>query len=242
MVIKAVLFDLDGTLLPMDYDAFAKKYFGLLAAKMASMGYEAAGIIDNVLKGTAAMMKNDGSRTNEEVFWNSFADAYGDRVWQDKDEINSFYVADFDKAREVCGFTDKAKQVVEMVKASGRMAVLATNPLFPEIATRKRMGWAGLMPEDFSLYTTYEDYSYSKPNVEYYLEICRRINCKPQECLMVGNDVDEDMIAEKIGMKVFLLTDCILNKHKLDISGYEKGGFEELMNTFPSIRSRLLSG
>ena len=46
---------------------------------------------------------------------------------------------------------------------------------------------------------------------------------------MVGNDVDEDMIAEKLGMKVFLLTDCLLNKNGKDISGYRQGSFAELM-------------
>ena len=36
MSIKAVLFDLDGTLLPMDMDVFINSYFGLLARKLAS--------------------------------------------------------------------------------------------------------------------------------------------------------------------------------------------------------------
>ena len=35
MNIKAVLFDLDGTLLPMDQDIFVKSYFGLLAKKLS---------------------------------------------------------------------------------------------------------------------------------------------------------------------------------------------------------------
>ncbi len=229
MAIKAVLFDLDGTLLPMDYDVFAKRYFGLLAARMAAMEYPQENIIDNVLKGTQKMMLNDGSLTNEEVFWDSFAKAYGDRVWEDKKEFDAFYAGEFDKAKDSCGYTPKAKQAVETAKAGGRLVVLATNPLFPAIATRKRMNWAGLAPEDFYLYTTYEDYSYSKPNVEYYLDICHRINCKPEECLMVGNDVNEDMVAESIGMRVFLLTDCIINKHNKDISGYDKGSFDELI-------------
>ena len=46
---------------------------------------------------------------------------------------------------------------------------------------------------------------------------------------MVGNDVSEDMIAESAGMSVFLMTDCIINKENRDISGYTKGGFDELI-------------
>ena len=131
--------------------------------------------------------------------------------------------------QEACGFHPGAKEVVETVKQKGLMAVLATNPLFPAVATKARMGWAGLSPEDFVYYTTYENSSYCKPNLKYYEMILEEIGVKPQECLMVGNDVQEDMIAEKLGMEVFLLTDCLINSKEQDISGYPKGGFAELL-------------
>ena len=47
---------------------------------------------------------------------------------------------------------------------------------------------------------------------------------------MVGNDVGEDMIAEKLGMRVFLLTDCMINKANADISIYPHGNFDDLKN------------
>ena len=46
---------------------------------------------------------------------------------------------------------------------------------------------------------------------------------------MVGNDVTEDMVAETVGMKVFLLTDCLINREGKDISVYPHGGFEQLL-------------
>jgi hypothetical protein len=45
---------------------------------------------------------------------------------------------------------------------------------------------------------------------------------------MVGNDVDEDMVAETLGMQVYLITDCMINKHGKDISVYNRGSFEDL--------------
>ena len=66
-MIKTVIFDLDGTLLPMDQEAFTKYYFGLLAKKLAPHGYEPEKLIKSIWAGTAAMVKNDGSRTNEEA-------------------------------------------------------------------------------------------------------------------------------------------------------------------------------
>ena len=90
------------------------------------------------------------------------------------------------------------------------------------------MEWAGLSAEDFERYTTYENSCYCKPNPAYYEEILRGQGLVPEECIMVGNDVREDMIAETLGMKVFLLTDCLINKDGADISRYPRGSFGEL--------------
>ena len=102
-------------------------------------------------------------------------------------------------------------------------------PIFPAIATRKRIAWAGLAPEDFELYTTYENSRYCKPNLEYYKEIINELGAKPEECLMVGNDVGDDMVAGKLGMKVFLLTDCLINKADINVSEYPNGNFDDLI-------------
>ena len=77
MKLTTVLFDLDGTLLPMDNDAFTKSYFKLLAAKLAPYGYESKPLVDAVWAGTAAMVKNDGKSSNEEKFWQKFSEIYG---------------------------------------------------------------------------------------------------------------------------------------------------------------------
>ena len=78
--------------------------------------------------------------------------------------------------------------------------------------------------------TTYENTGYCKPNPEYYLNIAERLGLEPEECLMVGNDVTEDMIASKVGINVFLLTDCLINKEREDINRYPRGSFEQLLN------------
>lgn len=229
MEIKAILFDLDGTLLPMDQEEFTKTYFKLLAARLAHLGYEPGKLVESIWAGTAAMVKNDGSCTNETAFWKVYAQIYGEEALKDKAYIDSFYSEEFNMAKEVCGYTPMAKEAVEAVKKKGKMPVLATNPLFPPVATENRIRWAGLEPEDFAIYTTYDNSCYCKPNPKYYLELVDKIGCRPQECLMVGNDVAEDMVAETIGMKVFLLTDCLINKKGQDISQFAHGGFSELM-------------
>lgn len=228
MSIKVILFDLDGTLLPMDQDVFVMTYFRKLAEKLAPLGYESEKLFKSIWAGVKAMVMNDGSCLNEDAFWKVFAEIYGEQVYEQKPIFEEFYRDDFPKVQNVCGFDKRAKEVVELAKTKAKV-VLATNPIFPAMATEHRMSWAGLKPEDFELYTTYENIGCSKPNPNYYLEILNRINCKPEECLMVGNDVDEDiLVAEKLGMKIFLLKDCIINKSGSDISKYPQGGYDEL--------------
>ena len=230
MSINAILFDLDGTLLPMDQDLFMKYYFGALAAKLVPHGYDKDTLVNNVWAGTKAMVMNNGSKTNEEAFWDTFCALVGKDCRPDIPIFDSFYRNEFAAAKNACQPTAAAKEVIDLIKASGKRLILATNPLFPAVATENRIGWAGLAKEDFELITTYENSSYCKPNPKYYVEILEKTGLKPKECLMVGNNAEEDMIAETLGMKVFLLTNCLINEKNADISKYPQGGFEELKN------------
>ncbi len=226
--IKVVMFDLDGTLLPMDQDLFVGTYFKLLAKKMAGFGYEPKAFVENVWKSTYAMIKNDGKISNEKVFWKCFVDFYGEECLKDEPTLAEFYENEFLAVKDVLGFHPKAKDIVMLLKQLGYRVVLATNPVFPAVATNHRCRWAGLEPEDFELVTTYENSSYCKPNPAYFLEIIEKLGVSPDECLMVGNDVHEDGAALKAGMKVFFLTDCLINKYDEDYSAHPHGNFEAL--------------
>ena len=236
MKITTILFDLDGTMLPMDQDVFVKAYFGGLAKKLAPHGYKPDELINTVWAGTAAMVKNDGSHTNEIAFWKRFVSVYGEeRARRDYPLFEAFYRENFDEVAKVCGYDSRARQVIDFLKEKGIRRVLATNPLFPSVATEKRMAWAGLSPTDFEYFTTYENSRFCKPNPAYYRDVLEKIGCAPEECAMVGNDVGEDMIARDLGMQVFLLTDCIINKQGIDINAYPHGGFEELLEWLKKI-------
>lgn len=228
MPVTTILFDLDGTLLPMDQDIFARAYVKGLTVAAEAGGYSPVIFATAIADGTAAMVKNNGEQTNEAVFWNSVEKACGVTVRKDAYLFDQFYVSDFQKIKEVCGFEPKSAELLRRIKEKGYRTVLATNPLFPRVATESRIRWAGLQPEDFEVYTTYETSHYCKPNLNYYKELLIQLQRTPEECLMIGNDVSEDMIAEQLGMKVFLLTDCLINKYNADISAYPHGSFNEL--------------
>ncbi len=228
MKYKIVLFDLDGTLLPMDQSLFTKSYLSKLAAHMAPYGYEPKSFVSAIWKSTETMIKNDGSASNETVFWKAFAELLGEQVLTHQKDLDLFYSTKFDVVQADCGYTPKAKALIDALHAHGVRTVLATSPIFPAIATEHRMSWAGLSPADFELYTTYENSTYCKPNPDYYREILQKLGADPRDCLMVGNDTGDDLAAAELGMDVFLLTDCLINTKSIDVSSYPNGNFDDL--------------
>lgn len=228
MKLKHIFFDLDGTLLPMDYHEFVEGYFKLLAAKLAAHGFEAKELIQNIWIGMDAMIHNNGKQTNESVFWKKFEEVYGNKAPEAAPLLEEFYGKDFQTASRFCGKNENAADTIRLCKELGLDIVLATNPVFPKIATATRVQWTGLSLDDFTYYTVYENSSFSKPNLMYYINIMETLGYHPEECAMIGNDVSEDMIAAKTGMRVFLLTDCLINKEQKDISIYPHGNFKAL--------------
>ena len=227
-MLKTVLFDLDGTLLPMVQEDFVRAYFAKLASFAAPYGYEAKTLVDTLWKGTAAMVQNDGAKTNREAFWDSFASVFGEQARAHEAAFEEFYATDFNLAQNACGFAPEAAETVEFLKAKGIRRVLATNPIFPAVATQARIRWAGLHTEDFELITTYENSRHSKPNPAYFADILEQIGCRAEECLMVGNDAVEDLAAQRVGIPVFLLTPCLINPKERELGDVPHGEFAAL--------------
>lgn len=224
----AILFDLDGTLLPMDNDLFIKTYLGLLAKKMASRGYEKDLLIASLWKGTGAMIKNDGKRLNAEVFWSYFAKVFGERIYDDVADFDAFYENEFHQAAAITFPTELAQIAVDLARANADKVILATNPFFPAVAVRSRLSWAKVAPESFDLITTYENSHFCKPNPAYYTEIAEKMGIDPSRCLMIGNNAEEDIkAAQSLGMDTFLLTDFLICEDETPDT--PSGNFKELI-------------
>ena len=147
------------------------------------------------------------------------------------EKFDAFYEKVFPTVKESCGFDPMANEVIQSARERGYRLALATNPMFPSAATYERIRWAGLDAKDFDLITTYENCTASKPNPSYYLDVIDRMGAKPEECLMVGNDVNDDILpALGLGMQAFLLTPHLINKDNLDITCYNRGNFVDLLS------------
>ncbi len=234
------LFDLDGTLLPMpSQQKFLEAYLKALSGKIIPYGIEPQKFISALMKCTDLMVRNDGSMTNEERFWTEFSMILGNDIRELEDVFNDFYRNEFEFAKSTTSRHPLAKSCIKLLKEKGYPVVLATNPLFPRIATLTRILWAGLDPDDFIWITTYENSKYCKPKLEYYKEILSQIGRKPEECIMVGNDVTEDMCTSRLGMDTFLLTDYMICPEGEDTTGFKQGNYEdlyEIIKRLPNIK------
>lgn len=229
MKYEAILFDLDGTLLPMDNDYFLKGYFHLLAQVGIDCGYEEKAFIDAMNRGVYAAVMNDGTCTNETRFWKTVAKILGKGIYSHKDKFEWFYHNDFHQARRFTEPTGMAKQAVDIARTKAKKVILATSPLFPTSGVYARMEWAGLRPDQFDWITDYSNSRTCKPNPKYYKEITKKLGLDPKKCLMIGNNVQEDVLAaSSVGMDTFLVTDWLINRTGEEVT-CPQGCFEAMV-------------
>ena len=208
---KAVLFDLDGTLLPMNEEQFLRGYFGRLYKFMAPYGYEKDSFVAGVWYGTNAMRKNDGKRSCEDVYWDAFISQFEGK---DKDlahqKFDEFYSTDFNNTKQYCFEAhENVKQIIEKCREKADLLIVAANPVFPMIAMRERIEFAGLNPDVFDYISSYETSHYAKPNKMFVKEIMDKFNLKKEDVIYFGNSIKEDATpAKELGVK-FYLTDNV---------------------------------
>ena len=228
-MINTILFDLDSTLLCMDQDEFVKVYFGRLCAYMAQYGWEPQSLGKVIWGCVGAMIKNQEPIHNDIVFWQTFEALTGRKQEDVEAGFTEFYEKDFPNVCVVAQKMEESAAIIRVLKEKGYRLALATNPLFPQIATHSRVQWAGMEPTDFEWITTYENSHYCKPSPKYYQEVMEVLGVQPDQCLMVGNDVEEDMCAADLGLQVHLIIDYLIDRKNKGIEGYPHSTLAEFL-------------
>ena len=238
-MIKTLLFDLDGTLLGIDMRIFLQKYFISLSSIMTEYIPQEV-FIPKLMSATEEMIKNDEpTKTNKEVFIDSF---FTDLALTPKELMpifDNFYKNNFPTLEKYSQFKPSAPPLLESAINLGYEIVIATNPVFPKEAIFERLKWAGVSNFKYALVTSYENMHYCKPNLNYYWEILRTIEREPQECVMIGNDVDEDMVAKNIEMQTYLVDDFLINRSNTDYSGDYKGDLKEVEKVITKLKEEI---
>ncbi|QUI23571.1 HAD family hydrolase [Vallitalea pronyensis] len=232
---NTILFDLDGTLLPLDEKIFVDTYFDALHRTFEDKMDKKTFV--NYIWGATAHMRdeNDEERTNQELFMDKFATFVGDEMDEYKERFDRFYETGFLEVEKAVSKSQYVIDAIKLLKEKGYTIVLATNPLFPLTAVHHRIHWAGLQPEDFEHITAYENSHYCKPYTAYYEEILTHIDKQPDECMMIGNDVQEDLVAGKLGLKTFLVENHLINRNNDTVDCTLRGNYEDLFEYVASL-------
>ncbi|MGM0411360.1 MAG: HAD family hydrolase [Bacillota bacterium] len=225
-----ILLDLDGTLLSIDMDRFLKSYFKLITNEFKDIKSEEE-FHKILMKATEKMIKNDGEKSNESVFKKSFFSMLNvDNNEEIMERFDYFYENEYRKLKDEFELNNNSSQLIEILKNADKTLVLATNPLFPEKAIIQRVKWAGIDADVFDYITSYEKMHYSKPNPKYYKEIIEKLNIEAKNAIMIGNNLREDMIAKKINMTTYLLTDHLIDDKDSNIEPDWQGSLEDLIS------------
>jgi len=204
-VVNTLLLDLDGTLCMMDRDRFMKKYMSDMAEHFKDI-IPVESFAPHIMKSTAFANSHPSPNYNwGEVFINHFAEGFGLKTNGMLGRFMDFYVKDFPQYGSIIAPHPLAHKLLETAKRKGFKLACSSNCVMPKIAIEERMRCCGIDPSIFDFIPGMEHMHYSKPNPLFFKEIADYLGVEPEDCLVVGNDPDEDMCASDIGMKTFYI-------------------------------------
>lgn len=205
-MLKAILFDIDNTLILFNEITFFRNYISKIYRSFTDlMPFEL--FKNKLLTSSQDLLENNGEVSNAESFMNSFSrgfENYKEDIWN---RFINFYETEFSKFETLTTPVKGVSDIIPKLQKQNFKLVIASNPIWPLSVQMIRLGWAGIQDINYHLITHIQNMSFCKPQLEYYWEICNKINEKPEHCLMVGNDPFNDTIVGKIGMKTFLTDD-----------------------------------
>lgn len=223
---NTVLFDLDGTLLPINGEAFEAIYFKGLSSYFLDK-YEPKEFIKLIWTATKAMVLDTSSKTNEEAFMDALQALVNEDITWMQERFNQFYLNEFDQIKIAVTPNPSIQEAVKLLKEKGYRLIIATNPMFPKIAIEKRIEWTGCDRNDFEYVTSFEKNHYCKPQLKFYEEVLSDLNLDASQCLMVGNDINEDMIVSKLNMSTYLITNHVIQDSIIPDSVNYSGNYDD---------------
>jgi len=206
-MLKAILLDLDNTLVLYDELVFFEVYFKNITAFFKDL-FPPDAFQDRVTRAALSLCHQTGHRTNRDWFMERFLDGHtgdADTIWH---RFEDYYATEFRNIEVSAAAPEGLHTTLKRLEEMGLKLVLASNPIFPRTALDSRLAWVGIDPGLFSFITDMESMSFVKPQEAYYLQIAEKIGEAPSNCLMVGNDRVNDLVAGRTGMKTFLATEA----------------------------------
>ena len=232
--IRAVLFDLDGTLIDVDMNRFVPMYLRRLTDYMSDQVNPALAT-EALHHAVAAMFANvDASRTLESILLEVLETELAISPELYAECLEQFCQNDLESLRHLVTVHPLAAQLIGSSRNRGWEVVLATNPIFPRSVIDARLNWAELDSEVFHHVTAYETAHFCKPSAGFFEEVLERLQLSAEACLMVGNDTLHDLSASRVGMQTCLLTPWSIKRPGVHFKADWQGRHEDLLALFES--------
>jgi FMN phosphatase YigB (HAD superfamily) len=196
-MIKAVLLDLDDTLIQNDMNLFFPRYMSLLASHLTDI-VPSDDFFRHAMDAAQAVIQNENPlTTNHEEFMAHFLPNVGRQADEMEPVFADFYANRFAALREAIRPQSAAAGLLEYLFEHNIQVVVATNPLMPASAVQQRMAWGGVGANlyPYALITALENMHYAKPRPQYFAEILERINLTHDQAIMVGDSWTDDIAA-----------------------------------------------
>lgn len=208
-MIKAILFDLDNTLLYLQppphgyaaaFDASLNEYF------QTTWGQQFATQI--IRTAVLALCEKQTPQDSNSSF---ILSRIVNTVNRTLDELRADFAAYFETLypylqRCTQPIPVMAELVDELLSGGDYAVVIAADPIVNLSSVLQRLKWAGLPaePKRYALITHSDNMHFSKPQPAYFAEILARIGVEPDEALMVGDSLEADIHpAAQIGLHTF---------------------------------------
>jgi FMN phosphatase YigB (HAD superfamily) len=203
-LIRGLMFDLDNTLLSIDVDEFVERYTRAAAARLVPEDPERGWA---VVTGASYRMLTDRAarESNRDRLLASLSAELGVDplvLWPRLESVASEVLP---ALRTLATPIAGARETVLEARRRGLRIALATNPIYPRAVIVERMRWAGLSADDVDFVACLESCASTKPHAAYFTELAAALGLAVDECLMIGDDPDQDVPDAPSPLRVHLL-------------------------------------
>lgn len=217
----------------MSSASFEKNIFAGYTALAKKCGYDMTLFQNALHAGIKAMQENDGTHTNKTAFSTAFKSVYPKmNMAKMQRDFDKFYRNDFNDIKKGIKQNYDLRPVIKTLRKRHIKLVLTTNPVFPMVTAEMRLAWVNLTYQDFDYITAYDNSRHDKTKIGYYQHIIKHLGLKPDQILMIDNNMEEASVAMSLGIHVYIVTDYLVNPARIDVNKFHHSTALELFTKF----------